>query len=131
MTDKKRKPAMSVQSFIDALDHPLKREIVAIRQLLLSADPTISEEIKWNAPSFRTTEHFATMHLRATTAVQLIFHLGAKPGRKVPADAIADPQGLLTWHGTDRASLSFSGAADLALKHDALLAIIRQWITHV
>jgi hypothetical protein len=131
MTDKSREPATTVQSFIDALDHPLKSEIVAIRQLLLSADPAISEEIKWNAPSFRTSEHFATMHLRAKNAVQLILHLGAKSKRTVPPDAIADPEGLLKWLGADRASISFTGAADLAHKDDALVAIIRQWIKHV
>ena len=46
MTDKSRKPTATVQSFIDALDHPLKGEIIALRQLLLNTDPTISEEIK-------------------------------------------------------------------------------------
>ncbi|KAF1714652.1 hypothetical protein CSC74_15490 [Pseudoxanthomonas yeongjuensis] len=131
MTDKSGKPATTVQSFIDALDHPLKSEIAALRKLLLSADPAISEEIKWNAPSFRTSEHFATMHLRARNAVQLILHLGAKPKRTVPPEAIADPEGLLKWLGADRASVGFAGTTDLAHKSDALVAIIRQWIKHV
>lgn len=131
MTEKNRKPVTTVQSFIDELDHPLKSEVVAIRKLLLSVDPVISEEIKWNAPSFRTSEHFATMHLRAKNAVQLILHLGAKSKRTVPPGAIADPKGLLKWLGADRASVSFTGAADLADKDDALVAIIQQWIKHV
>lgn len=131
MTDKNRKPATTVQSFIDALDHPLKSEIIALRQLLLSINPAISEEIKWNAPSFRTSEHFATMHLRAKDSVQLILHLGAKSKRVIPPGAIADPEKLLKWLGPDRAAVRITGAGDLAKKSDALVAIIRQWITHV
>jgi hypothetical protein len=129
--DKSRNPAATVQSFIDALEHPLKDEVVALRQLLLHADPAISEEVKWNAPSFRTTEHFATMHLRAKDAVQLVLHLGARSKRAVPSDAIADPQGLLKWLGPDRASIVFTGAEDLAHKSHAVVAIVRQWIRHV
>lgn len=131
MTDKNLKPAATVQSFIDALDHPLKDEIVALRQLLLHVDPAVSEEVKWNAPSFRTSEYFATIHLRAKESLQLILHLGAKSSRSVPADAIADPEGLLKWLGPDRASVSFVGAGSVAQKGDALAAIVRQWIKHV
>ena len=129
--DKGRKPAATVQAFISALDHPHKDAIVALRQLLLTVDPAISEEVKWNSPSFRTSEHFATMHLRGQDSFQLILHLGAKSGRKVPKDAIADPDRLLKWLGPDRASVTFSGAADLVSKSEALVAIVRQWIGHV
>lgn len=131
MIDKSRKPAATVQAFISALDHPHKDAIVALRQLLLSADPAISEEVKWNAPSFRTSEHFATMHLRGQDSFQLILHLGAKSGRTMPTGAIADPDKLLKWLGPDRASVAFAGAADLARKSDALVAIVQKWIKHV
>lgn len=131
MADKSQKQAAPVQAFIDALDHPLQGEIVALRKLLLGVDPRISEEIKWNAPSFRTSEHFATMHLRAKDALQLILHLGAKSKRALPPGAIADPDGLLRWLGKDRASVTLEGPDDLARKTDALVAIVRQWIEQV
>lgn len=131
MADMSSKPAAKVQAFIDALDHPLKAEIVALRQLILRVDPAISEEVKWNAPSFRTSEHFATMHLRAKDTVQLILHLGATSKRSVPSTTIADPDGLLKWLGPGRASVTFTGSEDLARKCDSLVVIIRQWIKHV
>jgi len=55
----------NVEAFLASLDHPFKPEILALRQVILGADPSIAEGIKWNAPSFRTSEYFATMHLRA------------------------------------------------------------------
>lgn len=131
MAEKNRKPATTVESFLAALEHPLKREIVALRKLLMGIDPAITEEIKWNAPSFRTSEHFATMHLRARDSLQLILHLGPRTKRSLPAGAIPDPDGLLKWLGPDRASVSFRGREDLATRSEALTAIIRQWIRHV
>jgi hypothetical protein len=47
----------TVDDFLATLDHPRKRQIVALRQIILGADPRISEGIKWNAPSFRTSEY--------------------------------------------------------------------------
>ena len=47
----------TVEGFLASLDHPFKQEILAIRQVILGADPAIAEGIKWNAPSFRTSEH--------------------------------------------------------------------------
>ncbi len=52
---------MNVQGFLDKLDHPRKPEMIRLREVLLAIDPAIGEKIKWNAPSFRTREHFATM----------------------------------------------------------------------
>ncbi|MBJ6985574.1 DUF1801 domain-containing protein [Luteimonas sp. MC1750] len=122
---------LTVQAFIAALDHPLKQEIVALRHILLGADPGISEENKWNAPSFRTSEHFATMPLRAKDSVQLILHLGARSKRALPPGWIPDPHGILKWLGPDRASVRFAGREDLVVKREPLVAVVREWIKHV
>ncbi len=85
----------TVDAFLARLDHPLKPEIEAVRAIILGADPRITESIKWNAPSFALTEHFATFELRPVETVQVVFHTGAKvrPGRS--GIAIDDPAGLL------------------------------------
>jgi hypothetical protein len=119
-----------VDAFIDALDHPLLPLIRALRTLLLALDPAISDEIKWNAPSFRTTGHFATMQLRRPDAVRLVLHLGARP-RSLPAAAIADPDGLLTWLGPDRALLEFRAVAELDSRRAAVTALLRQWVAQL
>lgn len=119
-----------VDAFIASLGHPREREIRALREIILGADPRIAEGIKWNAPSFRTSEWFATFHLRAKDGVQLILHLGAK--RRDGADvAIADPHSLLRWLGADRASVTFRDLDDIEAKRSAFADVIRQWIAHV
>ncbi|RZJ07494.1 MAG: DUF1801 domain-containing protein [Rubrivivax sp.] len=124
--------AVAVDAFMATLDHPHKAEIAALRQALAQVDPSIAEGIKWNAPSWRTSEYFATTHLRAKAGFGLILHLGAK-ARQLPEGrlAIADPNRLLKWLGKDRAQVEFATAADFSAKLPALQAIIRQWINHV
>src|SRR5262249_33098972 len=51
-------------AFLRELDHPLKKEIEAVRKIILCVSPAIREGIKWNAPSFRTSDFFATVFLR-------------------------------------------------------------------
>lgn len=136
MTPKSKKPAASapddVAAFLEALDHPSKPEFVALRHIILGADPSITEGIKWNAPSFRTTEWFATFHLRAKDGVQIILHLGAKV-RDIPAGglAIADPESLLKWLGKDRATVTFRDLKEIKAKRAAFAKLIRAWIGYV
>ena len=122
----------SVDAFLATLDHPFKQEILALREIILGADPGIAEGIKWNAPSFRTSEYFATMHLRALDSVQVILHLGAKiRDTAISGVAIADPESLLEWLAKDRASVKFCDLKDVEAKRSAFLNVIRQWIKYV
>lgn len=122
----------AVEAFMAALDHPFKAEIGLLREILLGVDPAISEGIKWNAPSFRTTQYFATTHLRGKGTIGLILHLGAKARDLPPGGlAIADPAGWLRWLGKDRAMLEFHNRGEIESARGALVAILRQWIQHV
>lgn len=120
----------AVDELMSSLEHPHKGAIEAIRQAIRGADPRIAEGVKWNAPSFRTTEYFATTHLRTKNGVGVIFHFGAK-AREIGAVAVEDPEGMLTWLAKDRAMVTFAGLADVQARAPALQAIVRQWITQM
>jgi hypothetical protein len=120
----------SVEAFLASLDHPFKPEVLALRRIILGAAPDITEGIKWNAPSFRTSEWFATFQLRARDAVQVILHLGAKARRDANV-VISDPQSLLEWLAADRASVKFRGLDDVEARQAAFADVIRQWVRHV
>jgi len=122
----------AVDQFMAKLKHPRKAEIEALRAIVLGTGKSVAEGIKWNAPSFRTTEYFATTHLRAKRGIGLILHLGAKV-RDVPKDGlkIADPAQLLKWLGKDRAAIEFEDLAEIKRNKAALQAVLRQWIRHV
>jgi hypothetical protein len=120
-----------VEDFLAALEHPELDAIQALRALILAADASIDEGIKWNAPSFRTpAEYFATFHLRAKSGVQMIFHRGARKREGEPM-AIADPPSFLEWLGPDRASIRFADRQDIASRAPELTALVRDWIRYV
>jgi hypothetical protein len=123
---------LAVETFMAELAHPFKNEIETIRRLMLGIDASVSEGIKWNAPSFRTTDYFATTNLRAKNAIGVILHLGAK-ARDLPDGEmkIDDPKNLLKWLAKDRASVEFAGGEALKAQTAAFRAVLRQWIKYV
>jgi hypothetical protein len=120
-------PAAAIDAFVAKLRHPLEAEINALRKLILGADRRVVEEIKWNAPSYKLTEHFATFNLRKRDAIQIVFHTGAKVKARVKAPRIDDPQSLLQWLAQDRALVTLR-ATDVNPRSAALRALVKQWI---
>lgn len=120
----------AVDQFMDKLTHPHKDAIAVIRAIMCAADPSIAEGVKWNAPSFRTSEYFATTHLKGNEGIGVILHLGAKV-RERPAFQVDDPQGLLKWLARDRALMNFAGIEDVRAHEAAIQQIVRQWIRSV
>ena len=119
----------AVDAFMAGLVHPHKAAVEAVRRAVLGADGSIREGVKWNAPSFRTAEYFATVNLRAKEGIQVVMHLGAK-ARDLPAGGVTieDPAGMLKWLAKDRALIGFADAADVARRSEALQRIVSAWI---
>ena len=122
----------AVDAFISAQIEPTKTETEALRTAILGSDKNITEGSKWNAPSYKTHEYFATTNLRTKTGVGLVLHFGAK-ARAIEANSetILDPSGLLKWIAKDRATMEFKDAKDIETKRTALQEVVRQWVKYV
>jgi len=122
----------AVDAFMTALLHPQVGLVASIRSTVMGADPRIAEGIKWNAPSFRTQEYFATVNLREKVGVGLILHLGAKVSASATSGiAVDDPTGLLRWLAPDRASLCFADQVEFEARRGAFIELLRRWIEWV
>ncbi len=112
MTSKK------VDDFLSGLDHPLKKEMEAIRRLIMEVDPSITEEVKWGGPSFYYKGDIATFSPRVKDQAVLVFHQGEiLNGRTVLEPA---PKG--------KAYAKFSSMAEIKAKSNDLKAVIKEWI---
>lgn len=122
----------AVDAFMETLVHPHKAAVQALRTAILGADRQIREGVKWNAPSFRTHEYFATVNLREKNGIRVILHLGAKvraagaKGLEIP-----DAEKLLQWLAPDRAMVRFADSKAFEAKRAAFVKLIRAWIAHV
>lgn len=115
-----------VAALLDEREHPLRKDIDQVRKLILGVDPSISEAVKWNTASFRTTEFFAAVHLRSEDHVQLVFHTGAKVKQSVKSGVeLDDPEGLCRWLAKDRCLVTL---ASVRSQSKALESLVRQWI---
>ena len=123
----------SVTDYIQKLDPDFARLIEAIRQLILSTDKEIGEQIKWNSPSFfykGTMKDFNPKEYKRDIAVinlrkgiLLIFPTGA---------SIHDSTGLLEGNYSDgRRMIGFKDKTDVILKKEGLRKIINEWLLNV
>lgn len=65
----------AVNEFMSNLEHPFKAEVQAVREIIKGVNQDITEQIKWNAPSFSCKGHYlVTFNLRAQKNVHLVFH---------------------------------------------------------
>jgi uncharacterized protein YdhG (YjbR/CyaY superfamily) len=76
---KKANPTMGnteqVDEFIEKLDHPFKAEVQMMREMIKNVNEDITEQIKWNAPSFSYRgESLVTFNLWEKQKIHLVFH---------------------------------------------------------
>ena len=117
--------AQSVDDFLGGLSHARIDDIRALRQIVLSADPAITERIKWNAPSFCSAgDDRVTMRLHPGDRLELIFHRGAK-ARDSAGFSFDDPTGRIEWAAPDRGIFR---VGDPASERDAIVALVAAWI---
>src|SRR6218665_442213 len=72
--EKKISDAEKVSEYMIQLEHPLKKEIDAVRYIIKNANNKIAERIKWAAPSYYYKEDLVTFNPRDQSLVHLIFH---------------------------------------------------------
>jgi len=119
---------LELEEYLRELVHPRKKELQALRKLILGADPAVDEGFKWNSLSFRTQDWFATINVTGA-GLRLVLHRGAKAKAGAQKGMkIADPARLLVWPAKDRCLVSITSAKDLREKRAALQSILREWI---
>ncbi|WP_020398362.1 DUF1801 domain-containing protein [Kordiimonas gwangyangensis] len=119
---------MSVDAFMAKLEHPRKAEIEELRAMLLALNPDITEQVKWNAPSFCVDgDDRITLRIQPKGQVQVILHRGAKA--KTPADfAFEDTDGIAKWAALDRGIVDFRDRADFDARKEAFRQLATRWI---
>lgn len=120
-----------VTAYIQKLDKKLAGAVEYARQLILSTDREIGEQIKWNSPSFYYTgemkpfdpkeykRDLIVMNLRKGQ-ILMVLPTGAK---------IKDTTGLLEGKYTDgRRLITLTDLDDIKSKERKLKTVIRDWL---
>ena len=121
-----------VNAYMQNLQHSLVEVVEVLRQIILSTDKEIGEEIKWNSPTFfysgemkpfnpkEYKRYIIVFNLFKKDCVRLVFPSGAK---------INDTSGLLQGDYADGRRLAiFYSMEDVTSKEKAIKKIIKTWL---
>lgn len=120
-----------VDAYMRGLTHPLSKVVEALRKIILSTDPEIGEEIKWNAPFFYSGDmkqfnpkeykrHIVGFNLFRKDCIRLVFLSGAR---------VNDKSGLLEGDYADGRRLAlFHNMEEVMCKQAPLQSVIRKWL---
>lgn len=118
-----------VTSFLYLQNHPLRPLIDAVRSFIVNAEPTLSENIKWNGPNFSYEgQDRITVKINPPKQIQLIFHRGAKVLEQPKDKLLSEDFSLLTWKENDRAIATIKNEEELLENSEKWKSIITQWI---
>ena len=120
MMSKQENQTAKVDEFLDKLDHPFKAEVQAVREIIKGVKSNITEQIKWNAPSFSYKgAYLVTFNLHAKHHVHLVFH----------NPAIAQVKsGLLEGDYKDRRMVYFADMNDVKAKKGELEHVVEELV---
>ncbi len=120
-----------VTQHIKKLNPDFGKIIEAIRKIILSADASVGERIKWNNPSFYYTGEMKPFDPKEYKREIVVFNLFKERIMLVfPSGAkVNDTSGLLTGDYKDgRRIVVLKDMADVKTKEKALQKIIKEWL---
>nr|WP_242470990.1 DUF1801 domain-containing protein [Thiocystis violacea] len=97
-----------------------------MRAAIKAIDTRIVEEIKWNAPSFRIDDHFATFKLHPPKSIQLVLRRGAKPKSPRKAFRLDDTYGLLKWPAIDRCVITLESSERAKALEQVVVEMVKE-----
>ena len=107
-----------VDAWLEAYANPQKALVERVRQVILDADPRITESVKWSTPTFSYRGNLVSFQPRATRFVSLLFHEGA---------SIPGHHPRLEGDGPHVRTMRIADLADAEEGASELQAVVRAW----
>ncbi len=121
----------TVTELLENLDSDTLAQVNKLRKIIMSAEGSLTENIKWNAPNyFFNGEDRITLNLADKNGrVRLILHMGAKKKEdKKAKPVLADDSSLVEWNSNIRGTITFAGLDDIQAKQVQLTRLVKKWL---
>ncbi len=121
----------TLEAFYEHQAGDKKVQVEEIRQVIMSAEPRLTETLKWNAPNFVFEgEDRLTMNLMNKQGkVKLVFHMGAiKKEDKKAIPVMTDSTGLIVWSSNIRGAITFDSSEHINQIREQVTALVRDWL---
>ena len=131
----KKDTAQDIDTYITTLEHPLKKLVEKLHEVILETDKEIGAQVKWNSPSYYYTgtmkdfdpkeykRDIVVLNLHKPDHVLLVFPTGS---------TIPDTTGLLGGKFKDtRKTIQFSRVEELMTRKKDLQKVLQLWLSQV
>ncbi len=120
----------TVEEFMNGLDDERKSQVQKLRQYILEEAPSLSEHIKWNAPSYvKDDEDRITFNtINKEQVVKLVFHMGATRKEDKAGQPILKNAPLVEWASDIRGYMTFNNLQDITLNEQSIKQTVREWL---
>lgn len=108
-----------VDKFLAELNHPLTKEIQAVRKIIKGVNSNITEEVKEHAPSFSYKGYLVAFDLVDQDQIHLVFPNGVW---------LNDLSGLLEGDFPDKRVIYLEDMEEIRDRKKDLEALITQWV---
>lgn len=107
-----------VEAWFADLEHPQKETMLAVREVILAADPRVSECVKWSTPTFVFEGNIASFQPKAKRFASLMFHRGSEIPGSYPS---------LKGSGRLVRTMQFASPSEVEGHKAELTAVVRAW----
>lgn len=117
-----------VDAWLDSLSPGDREAVDRLRRIVTSAQPGLTETIKWNAPSFADGDQDrVTLGIERKGGMRLVLHRGVEV-KDAAAFRFDDPEAVAKWPAPDRGVVSLKTLAEIDARGLAIARLIRRWI---
>lgn len=121
----------TVHDFLTSLDNNQSAQVEAIRKIISSTEPSIVENIKWNAINYvyKGNDRITFNILNKENKIKLILHKGSQEKEDKKAKPIIDDKtGLVTWISNIRGTILFDDLKEISSNAKKLSMVVRLWL---
>lgn len=121
----------TVEAFRQGLDAETLATVDALRRAIAIAHPSLTERLKWNAPSFALgsgdDDDRITLGLERKGGVRVVLHRGAKV-KDSSGFVFEDSAGLAKWPARDRGVMVFAKLEAVEANEPAFIDLCARWL---
>jgi hypothetical protein len=117
-----------LREFRDGLEPGTLATVDLLRSLIVETHPGLTEQIKWNAPSFAVgADDRITLGFERKGGVRVVLHRGSKKTDSAGFH-FSDPTGLAEWRSADRGVIVFQNVAQVESSRSEFCDLCRRWL---
>ena len=120
----------TVDEFLNGLDEDRRSQVLKLREYILDVEPSLTEHIKWNAPSYVKNDEdritFNTMNKESI--VKLVFHMGATKAEDKNGQPILKGAHLIEWASDIRGYMTFTTLDEIIANKKEIKRTVQEWL---